>query len=186
MWTTVALTNPVCLRTTTSIHTSVRKSVHSAWPSKSRHQGFGLKRASRPHVKICRVSAAEEQSTDGDEREAAVEVGLTCVTTEEGLLLCNRQEPDAKFLVRRLEDTAEMKGKGGMIENWFLEGHAANAYCTVNDDGTLVCNLFEEGNYIVKEISPEGEAKGLYLIECSKDEDGKVTYETRMMSLDEH
>ena len=39
-----------------------------------------------------------------------------------------------------------------MIENWFLEGHAANAYCEVDDDGTLMCNLFEEGNYVVKEV----------------------------------
>jgi hypothetical protein len=45
-----------------------------------------------------------------------------------------------------------MKGQGAMIENWFLEGHAANAYCEVANDGTLMCNLSEEGNYVIKEV----------------------------------
>eukprot|EP00959_Pyramimonas_sp_CCMP1952_P292229 6111700-Pyramimonas_sp.AAC.2 len=102
-------------------------------------------------LQIVRASVAAEQSTDGDEANA-VQVGLKCITTDQGLLLCNREDPDARFFVRRLEDKTQMKGKGAMIENWFLEGHAANAYCEVDDDGTLMCNLFEEGNYVVKEV----------------------------------
>jgi hypothetical protein len=78
--------------------------------------------------------------------------GLQCYTTPEGIMLCsNLNRPGARFMVRRMED-AEMKGAGGMESNWFLAGHTALEYCSVQDNGTLVCNLQEPGVYMVKEV----------------------------------
>lgn len=50
------------------------------------------------------------------------------------------------------EQDKEMDGEGGMVENWFLAGETAMAYCSVDHLGRLVCNLHEEGVYMVREV----------------------------------
>jgi hypothetical protein len=100
-----------------------------------RMHGLGVRAQAAPDA------ASNEQAADA----------LQCITTPDGILLCNHARPDARFMVRRLEDKPT-KGDGGMEENWFLAGQTAQAYCSVDDNGTLVCNMQEPGMYVVKEV----------------------------------
>lgn len=129
-----------------------------------------------PRVSGKVAARASSESVDGlDSIKTREDDGVQCLTTEEGILLCNRTKNDNKYVVKRLEDD-EIKthGKGAMVENWFLEGHTANAYCSVSPDGTLVCNLHEEGVYMVKEIHEDGSSAGQYVVECQRDADGNL------------
>ena len=101
-----------------------------------RVHGLGVRAQAVPDAE-----ASSEQAADA----------LQCTTTPDGILLCNHARPNARFMVRRLEDKPT-KGDGGMEENWFLAGQTALAYCSVDDNGTLVCNMQEPGVFVVKEV----------------------------------
>ncbi|KAK3280573.1 hypothetical protein CYMTET_11593 [Cymbomonas tetramitiformis] len=97
---------------------------------------------------------------------------LDCFTTEDGRLLCRRITGDNHYKMSRIED--EAGGHGGMIKDWFLEGETANDFCSVLDDGTLVCDILEPGHYMISKV--EGEVEDEFEVECEVDDTGKLTY----------
>mmetsp|Transcript_36989 Transcript_36989/g.62281 ORF Transcript_36989/g.62281 Transcript_36989/m.62281 type:complete len:190 (-) Transcript_36989:306-875(-) len=177
MNTAATMSTSICQRSMSRVHECASIGVRqNIWTARRLHKAFAAKRVDRVHVQM-RASATKEKpqrmEDDSEEIHEEFHDGLNCYTTIEGILLCSRETPESKFLVRRLEDTAEMKGQGAMIENWFLEGHAANAYCEVANDGTLMCNLSEEGNYVIKELAADGKSDvGVFVVGCKFDDDG--------------
>eukprot|EP00241_Pyramimonas_parkeae_P007625 CAMPEP_0114245350 /NCGR_PEP_ID=MMETSP0058-20121206/11843_1 /TAXON_ID=36894 /ORGANISM="Pyramimonas parkeae, CCMP726" /LENGTH=171 /DNA_ID=CAMNT_0001358385 /DNA_START=355 /DNA_END=870 /DNA_ORIENTATION=+ len=122
----------------------------------------------------CTAQQADE-ITEATLHDSQGSSNLVCRTTSDGIMLCNRLNDRAKYMVRRLEDK-EMDGEGGMVENWFLAGETAMAYCSVDHLGRLVCNLHEEGVYMVREIHEDNETHvNEHVVECKLNSEGKLS-----------